>query len=244
MKVVVSYDGTRYHGFQIQSNAVTVQEVLQQALYELTGESIVIVGSGRTDAGVHARGQVVHFDTNSTIPSERWIPALNAILPDDIVAVHAEKAGDDFHARFDAKEKTYRYLIDNGAVPDVFQRRYAYHMRQPLDVEKMNEAAAFLVGTHDFTSFCSVQTDVEDKVRTVLRASVERERRWIQLTVTGNGFLYHMVRIIAGTLIEVGRGKRKPQDIPDILAKKDRRSAGRRPRAQGLTLWEVKYPNR
>ncbi|WP_139492768.1 tRNA pseudouridine(38-40) synthase TruA [Brevibacillus dissolubilis] len=241
LKAVVAYDGTDYSGFQVQPDVVTVQGTIEEALFRVTGETIQIAGSGRTDAGVHARGQVFHFDTKSGIPIDKWAFVLNNQLPDSIIIQSVEEAPIDFHARFDVKVKEYRYCIDNGKVADLFRHRYADHIRFPLDVEKMQEAARHLIGTHDFTSFCSAKTYVEDKVRTIYDVRVEREGQFVWVICRGNGFLYNMVRIIAGTLVEVGQGKREPDEFPAILAACDRERAGKTAPAKGLTMWAVFY---
>jgi tRNA pseudouridine38-40 synthase len=241
LKCVVAYDGTDYSGFQVQPDQITVQGEIEAALRRITGEEIQIVGSGRTDAGVHARGQVFHFDTASGIPLEKWAFVLNNQLPDSIVIRSVEEAAPTFHARFDVKVKEYRYCIDNGPTPDVFRHRYADHIRHPLDLEAMRRAAAHLVGEHDFTSFCSAKTFVEDKVRTVYDLRVEQTGSEIWVVCRGNGFLYNMVRIIVGTLVEVGQGKRHPDEIKDILQARDREQAGKTAPAKGLTMWEVTY---
>jgi tRNA pseudouridine38-40 synthase len=241
LKCTVAYDGTDYSGFQVQPDQVTVQGEIEAALNRITGESIQITGSGRTDAGVHARGQVIHFDTSSQIPLDKWRFVLDNQLPDAIVVRSVEEAAPDFHARFDVKQKEYRYCIDNAPVPDVFCHRYADHIRFPLDVEQMRLAAGHLIGEHDFTSFCSAKTFVEDKVRRLFDLRVEREGERIWVICRGNGFLYNMVRIIVGTLVEVGQGKRHPDELPGILAARDREAAGKTAPAKGLTMWEVLY---
>ena len=241
LKGVVAYDGTDFSGFQVQPDQRTVQGEIEAALHRITGEVIQIVGSGRTDAGVHARGQVFHFDTASTIPLEKWRYILNNQLPEAIVIREVEEAAPDFHARFDVKVKEYRYCIDNGIVSDIFRHRYADHIRHPLDAARMQEAARHLIGEHDFTSFCSAKTFVEDKVRTLYDCRVEREGDLLWVVCRGNGFLYNMVRIIVGTLVEVGQGKRQPAEMPQILAACDREQAGKTAPAKGLTMWQVEY---
>ncbi|WP_024984053.1 tRNA pseudouridine(38-40) synthase TruA [Brevibacillus borstelensis] len=241
LKCVVAYDGTDFSGFQVQPDQVTIQGEIEAALHRLTGETIQISGSGRTDAGVHARGQVFHFDTKSGISLDKWRFVLNNQLPDSIVIRSVEEVSSEFHARFDVKVKEYRYCIDNGAVPDVFRHRYADHIRSPLDVEAMRQAARHLVGRHDFTSFCSAKTFVEDKVRTVYDVRVESEGQVIWVICRGNGFLYNMVRIIVGTLVEVGQGKRHPDELRTILLGRNRELAGKTAPAKGLTMWEVSY---
>lgn len=241
LRCTVAYDGTDYSGFQVQPEQVTVQGTIEAGLQRITGEAIQIAGSGRTDAGVHAQGQVFHFDTTSSIPLEKWRFVLNNQLPDSIVILFVEEVQPDFHARFDVLRKQYRYCIDNGIVPELFRHRYAEHYRHRLDERLMQEAANHLIGEHDFTSFCSAKTFVEDKVRTIYDLKVLREGDLIWIICEGNGFLYNMVRIIAGTLIEVGEGKRAPQDFPQILAACDRELAGKTAAAKGLTMWKVLY---
>lgn len=241
LRCILGYDGTDFSGFQVQPGQMTIQGEIEAALNRITGEEIQIYGSGRTDAGVHARGQVIHFDTKSHIPLDKWRFVLNNQLPDAIVIRSVEEADDSFHARFDVQVKEYRYCIDNSPVADVFRHRYADHIRFPLDVEAMQLAARYLEGEHDFTSFCSAKTFVEDKVRTVYQLKVEREGDEVWVICQGNGFLYNMVRIIVGTLVEVGQGKRAPAELANILAACDRERAGKTAPAKGLTMWEVVY---
>ncbi|MFC8688966.1 tRNA pseudouridine(38-40) synthase TruA [Brevibacillus porteri] len=241
LRCVLAYDGTDFSGFQVQPDQVTVQGEIEAALNRVTGEDIQVFGSGRTDAGVHARGQVIHFDTSSNIPMDKWRFVLNNQLPDSIVIRTVEEVDASFHARFDVQVKEYRYCIDNNPVADVFRHRYADHVRFPLDVEAMQQAAHYLVGEHDFTSFCSAKTFVEDKVRTVYGLTVEKIGDEVWVTCRGNGFLYNMVRIIVGTLVEVGQGKRNPAELREILAACDREKAGKTAPAKGLTMWEVVY---
>ncbi|GEC92682.1 tRNA pseudouridine(38-40) synthase TruA [Brevibacillus brevis] len=241
LRCVLAYDGTDFSGFQVQPDQVTVQGEIEAALKRVTGEDIQVFGSGRTDAGVHARGQVIHFDTSSNIPMDKWRFVLNNQLPDSIVIRTVEEVDASFHARFDVQVKEYRYCIDNNPVADVFRHRYADHVRFPLDVDAMQQAAHYLVGEHDFTSFCSAKTFVEDKVRTVYGLTVEKIGDEVWVTCRGNGFLYNMVRIIVGTLVEVGQGKRSPAELREILAACDREKAGKTAPAKGLTMWEVVY---
>ncbi|MED1915302.1 tRNA pseudouridine(38-40) synthase TruA [Brevibacillus sp. NPDC058079] len=241
LRCVLAYDGTDFSGFQVQPDQVTVQGEIEAALNRVTGEDIQVFGSGRTDAGVHARGQVIHFDTSSNIPMDKWRFVLNNQLPDSIVIRTVEEVDASFHARFDVQVKEYRYCIDNNPVADVFRHRYADHIRFPLDVDAMQQAAHYLVGEHDFTSFCSAKTFVEDKVRTVYGLTVEKIGDEVWVTCQGNGFLYNMVRIIVGTLVEVGQGKRNPAELREILAACDREKAGKTAPAKGLTMWEVVY---
>jgi len=244
IKLTLEYDGTAYHGWQSQDNAVTVQDTVTAAVCRLTGEDCSLTGSSRTDAGVHALGFVCNFFTESKIPADKFSYALNTLLPDDIVVVKSEEVPPDFHSRYSAKAKQYRYLIYNSVFPSAILRHRAYHVYYKLDVDAMNEAAAYFAGTHDFLAFCAADTSVKTTVRTIKEAVVRRlpqDDRLIELSITGDGFLYNMVRIIAGTLVEVGFGKLSPQDIPDIIAGLDRRRAGRTAPAHGLYLAEVFY---
>lgn len=248
--MLVSYDGTGYNGFQTQPGGNTIQDKLEEAIRHLTEEKLKIIGSGRTDAGVHARGQVFNFATGSRIPVERWCLALNSRLPRDIIVRRAQEVPADFHARRSAKRKTYRYIIQRSKFPDVFHRNTRFHHPMPLAVEPMREALAAFAGEHDFTSFCSVRTPVESHVRTIFSTRLIEEpyadpedgaAGVIHLEVTGNGFLYNMVRIIAGTVMEIGAGKRSPSDIPRILAGRNRELAGPTAVPHGLILWNVDY---
>lgn len=242
VKCIVSYDGGNYGGYQLQANCVTVQEVLEEALSKITKQSVRIYASGRTDSGVHAKGQVFHFRTTVNMPEDRWPMAFNTLLPPDISVLKAEYVPDTFHSRFDVVEKTYRYCLFNRRIPDVFLRRYSWHVPYGLDLEKMREGARYLVGVHDFTSFCSIRAEVEDKVREVYEISIEEtEDHVVWLTFRGKGFLYNMVRIMVGTLVNVGSGKTSPEQVKAILEAKNRDRAGRTAPAEGLFLWEVKY---
>ncbi|GAX89291.1 tRNA pseudouridine(38-40) synthase TruA [Effusibacillus lacus] len=242
IKLTIAYDGTDFHGFQAQPQLRTVQGTLEDALERLTGARIQVNGSGRTDAGVHAWGQIVNFHTDSRIPLEKWPIAMNVNLPNDVIVRQAEEVPPAFHARFDATGKVYRYQMDLGTYPDVFARRYAWHVPYRLNLSRMQKAAEHLVGSHDFTSFCNAATPVDDKVREIHGISFETRAHLLQITVTGSGFLWNMVRIMAGTLADVGRGRIEPEEIPEILAAKDRTKAGVTAPAHGLTLFEVIYP--
>lgn len=241
VRMVVSYDGTSYNGFQTQPSGNTIQDIIEKGINDLTREGVRIIGSGRTDAGVHARGQVFNFHTESKIPAERWALALNSRLPDDIVVVAADEVPVDFHARFSAKRKTYRYAIDTSHFPDVFRRHFSFHHHAPLHAAAMRTALDALIGEHDFTSFASKQSTQLSHVRTLYEGRIEEGEGQLNIFVTGNGFLYNMVRIIAGTLIEVGEGKLESAAIPHILEAKDRVAAGPTAMAHGLTLWHVDY---
>ncbi|WP_338450542.1 tRNA pseudouridine(38-40) synthase TruA [Niallia oryzisoli] len=241
-KCTISYDGTLFSGYQVQPQKRTVQSEIEEALKKLhKGSPIRITASGRTDAGVHARGQVIHFDSPLHIPEDKWVNALHSLLPDDIAVKKVEKAAPDFHARFDATGKEYRYFVRLSNYKDPFTRHYQFQYGYPLDIKQMKAAADYLVGTHDFTSFCSAKTEVEDRVRTILRVGIEMSREQLMFRFVGDGFLYNMVRILVGTLLETGRGLHQPEDMKTILAGKDRSLAGKTAAAHGLYLWEVFY---
>lgn len=240
--LVVAYDGTNYHGWQAQPGSVTVEGVLNGTLSSLFQEEIQVIGASRTDAGVHAYGNVAVFDTAARIPVEKIPYALNRKLPEDIRIQRAAQVADDFHPRRCESRKTYEYRILNTRIPIPQKRLYAHWTYYDLDVERMRLAAKYLVGEHDFKSFCSVNTQAESTVRTIYELQVERAGNApeeIVIRVTGNGFLYNMVRIIAGTLIEAGRGRLEPEDVGKMLEAKDRQAGGPTAPAKGLTL--VKY---
>lgn len=241
-KCIVAYDGTGFAGYQVQPGKRTVQLEIEQALSKIhKGDSVRIAASGRTDAGVHARGQVVHFDSKLQIPGERFKKALNAMLPRDISILDASQVDMDFHARFTSVRKEYRYRISLSEERDPFLRDYAYHYPYRLDLEAMKEAAHYLQGTHDFTSFCSAKTEVVDKVRTVEEIIFNTSEDELVIQFIGNGFLYNMVRIMTGTLLEVGSGKKAPAEMKRILAARDRVQAGKTAPGHGLYLWKVDY---
>lgn len=242
VRLWIAYDGTDYCGWQIQPNGITIEEVLNKKLSLLTGEEIRVIGASRTDSGVHALGQVAVFDTASSIPPERMAYALNQKLPEDIVIVRSDEVSPDWHPRYqDEVFKTYEYHIYNAPVPDPLKRRYSTHVSFPMDVEKMREGAAYLVGTHDFASFCNIRTSVEDTVRTVTDLTITKNEEDLTIRITGNGFLYNMVRIIAGTLIRVGRGFYQPEKVKEILEEKERTAAGVTAPPNGLVLVEINY---
>ncbi len=237
----VSYDGTAFNGFQSQPYGRTVQEEIEKAIKKLSKEEIIIIGSGRTDAGVHAEGQVFNFHTNSTIPTDRWAIALNTRLPKDIIIVAAWDVPEDFHARRSAKRKTYRYTIDTGKFPNVFGRQYRFHHPTRLDYDAMSEGLSYLVGEHDFTSYTSIHSTKPHHIRTIYSAELSREGAFWHMHITGNGFLYNMVRVIMGTLLWVGEGKLKPKDMQAILEGRDRALAGPTAMPHGLVLVDVEY---
>lgn len=243
MKLVVAYDGTDYCGWQVQPSGTTIEEVLNRELSNLLGEEIRVIGASRTDSGVHSLGNVAVFDTATRIPPEKICYALNQRLPEDIVVQSSCEVPKDFHPRRCYSEKTYEYRILNRKLPIPTLRRYTYFYYRQLQVDKMQQAMAYLVGEHDFKSFCSVKTAVEDTVRTILSGTVERTREDVVIIrITGTGFLYNMVRIIAGTLISVGIGELEPEDMVRILDEKDRSAAGPTAPPQGLTMMGIYYP--
>jgi tRNA pseudouridine38-40 synthase len=250
IRCVVSYDGTEYAGFQSQPKKNTIQDQIEKALYQLTSENIKIISSGRTDSGVHAKGQVFNFITTVSIPVAKWRLALNFFLPRDILIVHVEEVTLNFDARKMAKLKIYEYRIRNAPIPDIFQRRYELFHPSFLNLEEMNHALKYLVGEHDFTSFCSIKTVKQSKVRTITKAWMhvnEEANEFGQKNIDlrfyfeGNGFLYNMIRIIVGTLIQIGEGKKNSLDIKHILEAKERKFAGPTADAHALTLISVEY---
>ena len=241
IKLVVAYDGTAYHGWQVQPNAVTVEGVLNEKLTELLGEEITVTGASRTDAGVHSLGNVAVFDTETRIPADKISYALNQRLPEDIVVQDSAEVASDFHPRFCDSKKTYEYRILNRRFPIPTLRRDTYFYYRPLDVAAMQKAAEYLVGEHDFKSFCTVGAQVDTTVRTLYALTVTRDEDVIKIRVTGNGFLYNMVRILAGTLISVGIHEREPEDMTRILAACDRTAAGPTAPACGLTMVGIRY---
>ncbi len=242
IKLVVAYEGTNYCGWQVQPSGITIEEVLNRALSELFGEDIKVIGASRTDSGVHSLGNVAVFDTDTRIPPEKICYALNQRLPEDIVAQSSCQVPADFHPRRCYSEKTYEYRILNRKIPIPTLRRDTYFYYRPLDVEKMRQAAGYLVGKHDFKSFCSIRTSVEDTVREILSCTVTKTQEdIIAIRITGTGFLYNMVRILAGTLLLVGNGELEPEDVRRILEKRDRSAAGPTAPAHGLTMIGIRY---
>ncbi|MDC3417828.1 tRNA pseudouridine(38-40) synthase TruA [Aquibacillus salsiterrae] len=243
IKCTFSYDGTDFSGYQIQPNGRTVQEEFEKTLMKMhKGTPVKVTASGRTDRGVHALGQVIHFDSYLSIPIENWQRALNAMLPDDIFVKEVHKVTGSFHARYGVIEKEYRYFIHNSKEPDVFKRNHTVFIGNELDILAMKQACEHIVGTHDFSSFCAANSGVKgDKIRTIYHVSCEKDVDTIMFRFKGSGFLYNMVRILVGTLLEVGRGERNPTDLKQILQAKDRSCAGKTAPPQGLYLWNVKY---
>lgn len=236
----ISYDGTDYCGWQVQPNGKSVQKTLQDALEEMLKERVGLTGCSRTDAGVHAREFYCHFDCSESIPTAAFVPGLNRLLPDDIAVLSALDVAPDFHARYSAKGKKYTYVIDNGAVADPLLSRYALHIKTPLNIEKMNTLCSALVGTHDFKSFSSSKRTVTDTVRTISECRVEKKDNLVLLSVTGNGFLYNMVRIIVGTAIDASNGKLNEKELERIF-ELPRDEIGMTVPAKGLFLEKVLY---
>lgn len=241
IRLTVAYDGTHYCGWQIQDNGTTIQGELNRCLEELLGQPVETIGASRTDAGVHALGNVAVFDTDSRIPPEKFSYALNQRLPEDIRIQASQEVPPDFHPRYCESEKTYEYRILNRRFSLPTQRLYSYFYHYPLDVEKMREASSYVIGRHDFASFCGAGAQVKSTVRLVTGCSVGREGEMVVLRVSGRGFLYHMVRIFAGTLIEIGNGLYPPEHMQEILDAKDRGAAGPTAPACGLTLLGIKF---
>lgn len=239
--LTVAYDGTDYHGWQIQNNAVTIEGVLTQALRELLQEEVELAGASRTDAGVHALGNIAVFDTQTRIPAEKIAVALNQRLPEDIRIMRSEQVPDSFHPRYAVKRKTYEYSITNAGIQLPTKRLYSYFVYIPLDVEKMKTVAPFFIGEHDFAGFCSAGSQVTTTVRRIDDIKVIQNGEDIKIQITGNGFLYNMVRIIAGTLVEVGKGRLAPERVRQAIDTAERKLAGPTAPANGLTLLEIEY---
>ncbi|MCI9338795.1 MAG: tRNA pseudouridine(38-40) synthase TruA [Lachnospiraceae bacterium] len=236
IRMIVAYDGTNYHGWQIQDNGITIESELNRCLTDLLKEPIRVCGASRTDSGVHALGNVAVFDTSARMPAGKIAYALNQRLPEDIRVQRSEEVAQDWHPRYCESRKTYEYRIYRAEFPMPVKRLYSYFTYHSLDVERMREAAAWLEGEHDFKSFCQTGAQVLSTVRTLHGLWVEEQGPDIVVRVCGNGFLYNMVRIIVGTLLEVGQGRRKPESVREILKAKDRSAAGPTAPAQGLTL--------
>lgn len=242
IRLLLQYEGTGYQGWQRQNSSdKTIQGKLETLLSRMCGEPIELQGSGRTDAGVHALGQVANFHTECAMPVEEMLTYINRYLPEDIAVTSAAEAAPRFHSRLNARGKHYEYLVINSRVPDVFRRRYAAEVPERLDVAAMRRAAALLLGEHDFKSFTSAKRGRKPTVRRIDEIAITREGDLVRFSFKGNGFLYHMIRIIVGTLLEVGRGERAPESVTEILAARDRERAGALAPAKGLTLVEVYF---
>lgn len=239
--MTISYDGSSYHGWQVQKNAVTVQEVVQRAVERVFCESVDIKGCSRTDSGVHANKYCLSFKTSKDIDNEKVVLALNTYLPKDIAVLNCKRVGEDFHARYNVKSKQYIYKLYNGKIRNPFYEKYAFHYRYPIDADYLNREAQAFVGTFDYSAFCSAHSSVEDTVRTVKAFSVQRDGDFVYFKVEADGFLYNMVRIMVGTLLFVSEGKIKSGELADIIQSKNRKRAGKTAPAQGLYLNEIYY---
>ena len=243
MLLTISYDGTAYHGWQVQQNAVTVHSVMCDALEQILKKRVAVTGTSRTDAGVHAKEFTCHFDCEDNIPPQAFLKGLNSVLPQDIAVTDCREVARDFHARYDAVGKTYCYRIYNSADKDPFKARYSWQIERPLDIDKMNEFAQKIVGKHDFYTFSSSGRSVEDTVRTISECVVLKEGDNVNIYVTADGFLYNMVRIMVGTLLDINSGKIEKDSIKNIILSKNRNNAGITAKAQGLYLNKVYYDN-
>lgn len=241
VRLVVAYDGTNYHGWQVQPGVITIESELNRALTDLLGEEIQVIGASRTDAGVHALGNIAVFDTTARMPAEKISYALNQRLPEDIRIQKSEEVDPDWHPRHVDSRKTYEYRIYRGEFAMPVKRLYSLFTYHKLDVELMKKATGYLVGEHDFKSFCQVNAQVESTVRTIYSVDVFEEGADLVIRVCGNGFLYNMVRIIVGTLLEVGQGKTAPEEMANILETKDREAAGPTAPAHGLLLYRYEF---
>jgi tRNA pseudouridine38-40 synthase len=242
LRLLLEYDGTRYHGWQRQKNALTVQEVLEAALARLTGQALKVIGSGRTDAGVHALGQVANFQTTSPLPLKAFVHGLNSLLPPDLAVLKVEEAPPGFHARKSALAKTYEYRILNRPIRSPLHQHHVWWLPYALNLEAMRQAAVALVGEHDFAAFQASGSSVKNTGRRVEAATWHsRPGGWLCFTITADGFLRGMVRSLVGTLVEIGRGKRSPGDLAALLQSGDRRRVGPTAPPQGLYLVEVRY---
>lgn len=241
IKLIVAYDGTNYNGWQVQPTGVTIEGVLNETLTQLTKEAVTVIGASRTDSGVHALGNIAVFDTNTKIPPEKISYALNQWLPEDIVVQDSCEVPMDFHPRRCESRKTYEYKILNRTFPLPLNRHDCYFTYRKLNVEKMQQAAQYLIGEHDFKSFCSIHSQAETTTRTIYDLTVKKEQDLITIRVTGSGFLYNMVRIVAGTLLQIGTGERSLNEMQEILQAKDRTAAGPTAPAHGLTMIGIKF---
>lgn len=239
--LTISYDGTDFCGYQIQPNGRTVEEVLNNAIFSLTGERVKLVASGRTDSGVHAYGQTVHFDTNSVIPPNKFAPALNAILPSDVKVLKSRRVSDNFNARYGAKKKTYLYTFYLSEFENPMYSRYNAILKTQVDLQKMKNASKLFEGTHDFKAFMASGSAVKDTVRTIYSLKITKKSNILSFAVTGNGFLYNMVRIIVGSLIAVGEGRLSEDELKAVISGGERVYQMKTAEARGLALYKVVY---
>lgn len=241
-KMILEYDGTAYCGWQRQENGISIQQILEETIGLITGEKVTVIGSGRTDAGVHALNQVACFKSATRLPAEILFRGINGLLPQDIVVKELEEAASEFHAQHDARGKIYIYRICNKNLRPALGRNFFWFIRQPLNLQQMKEASQYLIGRYDFSCFCATGSQVKDRVRTLTAISIdEGGDHLLEITVEAQGFLRCMVRNIVGTLVEVGKGKRRPENIKEIIDSRDRNVAGITAPARGLYLKEVKY---
>ena len=241
IKLTIEYDGKKFNGWQKQPDKLNIQGEIENAIKEITGEEVDLIGSGRTDAGVHAFGQVANFKTNSNLPIEKFAIAINSKLKKSIVIKEAKEVEERFHSRYNAKQKTYRYVINNSKQGTAIYRDLECHIPMDLDIEEMKKASKYFEGEHDFKAFKASGTSSKSSIRTIYEAEVIKEGNRIKIELTGNGFLYNMVRIISGTLVDVGLGKIKAEEIPEIIELGERSRAGKTLPAHGLYLVDVKY---
>lgn len=241
IKLTIEYQGKDFNGWQKQPNKLNIQGEIERAIGSITGEEIDLIGSGRTDAGVHSLGQVANFKTNSTLPIEKFALAINSRLKKSIVIKHAEEVEEQFHSRYSVHSKKYRYVINNSPTGTAIYRELEYQFPLPLNIEKMQQAAKYLEGEHDFSAFKASGTSSKNSVRKIFKAEVGKQDERVYIELTGSGFLYNMVRIIAGTLLDVGTGKIQPEEVPEIIKSKERKKAGKTLPAVGLYLVEVTY---
>ena len=244
IKLTIEYDGKDFNGWQKQPNKLNIQGEIEKAIQNVTGEQVNLIGSGRTDAGVNAFGQVANFKIDSEFPIEKMATAINSQLKKSIRVKKAEEVSSDFHSRYNCHSKTYNYFIDNSEQGSAIYRNLSYHVSKKLNIEKMQKAISYFIGEHDFSSFKSSGTSSKSSVRTIYNATVVKENDKVTISLTGNGFLYNMVRIISGTLVEVGLNNIEPQEIPKIIEAKNRQMAGKTLPSQGLFLINVEYDER
>lgn len=241
IRLLIEYEGTNYSGWQAQKNALGIQAVIEDAIEKITGEEVRLTASGRTDGRVHALGQVANFYTNSTIPGDSFKHPLNIALPEDIKIIESEEVAIDFHSRFDAKRKRYRYVIYNGKIPRPIYRNFSYHVEKDLNIEEMRKSLTYFIGNHDFASFMARKSEVDTTMRTIYSIEIIKKDDFIEIVVEGKSFLRHMIRIIAGTLVFIGMGKIKREDLNNIIQGKNRQLAGPTAPPQGLFLEKVYY---
>lgn len=241
IKLIIEYDGTNYFGWQKQPHKVTVQQTIEEAIGKITKENVEIFGSGRTDKGVHARGQVANFLTEARMPGDKFKNAINSALPEDIVISHSEEVEYSFHSRYNAIGKEYKYIFYNRRMPSPLLRNFAYHVPQKLHFDIMQKGATDFIGTHDFKAFMASGSSVKNTIRTIHHVNLNKNHEIIELKIHGNGFLYNMVRIIAGTLVDIGIGKIHRDTIPLIIDSRDRKNAGHTAPSHGLYLEKVFY---